>query len=357
VLTLLPTSDTAKAWLDMVPVDLSESHTQRAVEDLPHALGPCGRMGVLTNTRGVKLATYFWPRAVNAVSRGTVVVVHGHGSHAAWDWLHIATPGSPPSYDGSWVQALNNAGFSVAALDLIGHGRSAGARCYVHSFDHYCDDAELLGGIVQSGSAGLPGFTQPGLPCFFMAASLGGGVTVHMMHRHYQRTKEEGEKPLFSGAILLAPMLALDSVASTMVNQLLLAMASVINVVVPSAPLVGGGKDNPDPIIQQAFEQDPLTSKCKKTRVRNAIEYFNACKKLQKDLESSGCVCCFPFLVFHCQEDTWTECGGSQRLYDKSGSEDKTFKALPGDAHALTKFDGSADVLQEVLAWLGARAC
>jgi hypothetical protein len=153
--------------------------------------------------------------AANSSSRvrGTVVLVHGHGSHIGFDYCGTipAVGGQCCTYEGSWIQALNRAGFSVgvaclslgsrlhavpqnlnsnniktllsylvssicqpplvypsspgmqkvsrsecciaallvqvAALDLQGMGRSEGKRCFVHRFKHYC--ADFLGFVGE----------------------------------------------------------------------------------------------------------------------------------------------------------------------------------------------------------------
>lgn len=43
-------------------------------------------------------------------------------------------------YQGSWIEALNQAGYSVGGIDLQGAGRSEGLRWFVNNFDHYVDD-------------------------------------------------------------------------------------------------------------------------------------------------------------------------------------------------------------------------
>lgn len=48
--------------------------------------------------------------------------------------------GSPPKYRGSWVEKLNQEGFSVCGIDQQGCGFSEGLECYVERFDHYVDD-------------------------------------------------------------------------------------------------------------------------------------------------------------------------------------------------------------------------
>lgn len=62
--------------------------------------------------------------------------------------------GHPPLYEGSWVQALNRAGYSVAGADLSGHGRSEpfeeDERCYCENFDFYVSEVATLAALIQA---------------------------------------------------------------------------------------------------------------------------------------------------------------------------------------------------------------
>ena len=46
----------------------------------------------------------------------------------------------PPQYSKSWVETLNEAGFSVCGIDQQGCGFSEGLECYVERFHYYVDD-------------------------------------------------------------------------------------------------------------------------------------------------------------------------------------------------------------------------
>ncbi len=53
----------------------------------------------------------------------------------------------PPTYDGSWVEALNKHGFSVCGVDQVGHGFSAGIgglRCFFQRFQDLSTDFTAL---------------------------------------------------------------------------------------------------------------------------------------------------------------------------------------------------------------------
>lgn len=55
----------------------------------------------------------------------------------------IQGPGKAPRYEGSWTQALNEAGWSVCGIDNQSCGFSEGLyglRCFMNSFDDYVED-------------------------------------------------------------------------------------------------------------------------------------------------------------------------------------------------------------------------
>lgn len=88
-------------------------------------LGPSGRQQWTLNSRGLRLKTYFWPAAA---PKAVLVFAHGHGAHSLFELLRPAGLGQVPTYEGSWAQALNAAGISVAALDNQVHGLGVWAR-------------------------------------------------------------------------------------------------------------------------------------------------------------------------------------------------------------------------------------
>lgn len=63
-------------------------------------------------------------------------------------------------YPGSWVEGLNQAGFSVAGFDLQSHGWSQGARglhVFCEEFDHLCDDLRRFADLTAAARSGLRG--------------------------------------------------------------------------------------------------------------------------------------------------------------------------------------------------------
>ncbi|GIM11644.1 hypothetical protein Vretimale_15158, partial [Volvox reticuliferus] len=205
------------------------------------------------------------------------------------------------------------------------------------------------GGGDDCGGSGVdaivPGFpSDPEVaPRFVMGLSLGGGIATHIMH--YTGTS------LFSGAVLMSPMISLQGMASRGPNPLLRLVAAALNVLYPHLPLVRGEPNRVFPLIQQLWDSDPSCFK-QGTRVRNALEYLRACQQLCAELHLTD----FPFLVFHSSRDRWTDAHGSRALFEQNRSPDKTLVAVDHMFHVLTKEDGWWDVLTEAVRWLDAHA-
>ncbi|KAL4527302.1 hypothetical protein Ndes2526A_g08907 [Nannochloris sp. 'desiccata'] len=262
--------------------------------------GSSGYENIMVNAQGLKLRRYFWPAAT---PKCVLCFVHGHGSHTFFELLKGTGAGKPLSYEGSWVQEMNAQGVSVAAIDHQG-----------------CE----------------------ALPVFISGISLGGCIAFTAARR----------KPeLFSGTVLLAPMLSLKRVARQGLNPYLRPLSAVLSIIAPSAAVVATDKNVLYPEIQALWDADPLAMHCK-TRVRNANEYLRATEVAMTSLDSID----FPFLVFHSENDTMCDCDGSKSLYLKAKSEDKTLRLVNHMWHVLPKEPYNERLLNEMIEWMVKRA-
>src|SRR3954452_17559209 len=86
--------------------------------------------------------------------RADVVLAHGYAEHSG-RYAHVAA-------------ALNAAGCDVWALDHRGHGRSAGERGNIESWEAVVADLDLLVDLAAAG----------GRPVFLVGHSMGGAIAV-----------------------------------------------------------------------------------------------------------------------------------------------------------------------------------
>lgn len=114
----------------------------------------------------------------DAKAKGVVCVVHGLGEHGG-QYVEVA-------------EALVKRDIALMAIDLRGHGRSAGRRGHVPAYSALLDDIDvLLEGAAQS---------YPGTPRFVYGHSLGGNVVInHALRR----------QPAISGLVATSPWLRL----------------------------------------------------------------------------------------------------------------------------------------------------
>jgi alpha-beta hydrolase superfamily lysophospholipase len=142
-----------------------------------------------------------------------VVLVHGYGEHIG-RYAHVA-------------EALARRGSTVVGPDHIGHGRSAGERALVESFELIVDD---LRAVVQA--------ERGYLPVVMVGHSMGGLIAVRYAQRH---------RADLAGLVLSGPAVGLGPV----MQQWLAAPE------LPSDPLDATALSR-DPAVGEAYVADPL---------------------------------------------------------------------------------------------------
>ena len=121
-----------------------------------------------------------------AGSRGTVLVLHGLGTHA--------------SMAASTAEAiLASSGFSVLAFDLRGNGGSSGPRGRVDRHQRYREDISAIVRWIKR--------RNPSGPILLAGVRQGGGIGIDYMGSPENRAS----RSKVQGVLLLDPMLTLDS--------------------------------------------------------------------------------------------------------------------------------------------------
>ncbi len=256
-------------------------------------------------------------------SKAAVALVHGLLDHGE-------------RYD-VFARRAAEAGYSVHAMDLRGHGRSAGMRVYTGRFDDYVDDTEVFVEAVRRHEAQKQ-------RVFLFGHSMGGAIATTYAAFRLPEVVASG-RPSLAGLVLSAPALSTAKTAgllkgSTHVTATLFPEAGVFS--------LDADKFSRDPAVVAAGRTDPLVYRGG-APARTASELLSAISRLE------GASLQIPLLIMHGSADEITEPEGSKRLFARVASADKTLKIYPGLVHDLLHEPEHQQVEGDILTWLSSR--
>lgn len=250
-------------------------------------------------------------------ARAVVAIVHGYAEHSGrYDWV------------GNQLAA---AGFAVDALDLRGHGRSAGPRVLVREMREYIADVAVF---LRSCCEGYPG-----KPLFLLGHSMGGLIAAY-----YTASRRPG----IAGLILSGP-------AVTPPSRTTRALAGVVGLVARVKPDLGvrtleASTVSRDPAVVAAYDADPLVYRGKMPAATLAA-LLGASARLARHVNRIT----VPLYIAHGMADELCEPRGSRRLARLSRSKDKTVHFYPELAHEVFNEPEKEQVLSDLRTWLEAR--
>jgi alpha-beta hydrolase superfamily lysophospholipase len=246
--------------------------------------------------------------------RAAIVLVHGLIEHSG---CHAAT-----------ALELVRQGFSVHALDLRGHGRSAGPRCDVRSFDQYLLDLDIFFERVRR---------EAGDRSLFLMGNSMGGLLIALWAILRQ--------PQIRGLVLSGPLLALAGGLYPRLRCLTTIAAAVVpGLRVARIPFDWLARRQK---VVDRFRHDPLVFHGRFT-VRMAAEILRA---MQKVLDNAASLS-VPLLILHGSQDRICDPAGSQALYQEAGCADKTFHLYEGFYHEVFDEPERERALADLTAWL-----
>ena len=251
--------------------------------------------------------------------RAEIVLTHGIGEHSD-NYEHL-------------IKALNDAGYSVFAHDLRGHGRSGGVRVFTPSIGHIMQDVDLVVKRAQT--------FAPGKKLFVYGHSMGGNITLNFALRHPQG---------LSGVIATGPWLKLPQEPPA---PLVLA-GRVLNKLSPTYRFVRPGDDNllsRDAEMVARRGKDPMRSEG--ITARQFVELSGSAKWALEHASELQ----MPILLAHGAADQITSPEGTKQFFADVKAADKTLKLYPNCRHELhNEILPDRDIfLQDVVAWLNAR--
>lgn len=261
---------------------------------------------------GVRLFQRSWLLAPKAA----VIIVHGYAEHSG-RYEQVATH-------------LAEKGYGIYAFDLRGHGRSEGKRAYVRSVDEHVTDLERFVAHVREQVSGQP--------LFLLGHSMGGTiVAAYLVSRDVD----------LDGAILSAAALR----SARGLARIPQGLISFVGRVAPKLPFakLSSDKISRDEAVVRAYDNDPLV-------FRGMMPAGTAAAMIRamRDIEARPETITLPLLLLHGSADEITKPEGSQELYERAGSTDKTLKLYDGLYHEVLNEPERQRVLDDIVSWLNA---
>lgn len=270
--------------------------------------------GTMVGSGGSELYFQKWE---TEPSSAALIIVHGLGEHSG-------------RYQ-NLIDACRGMGVSLYSYDHRGHGRSGGKRGHISSFKNYIDDLDIFVNHVR--------LISEKKPLILLGHSMGGLIALQYALDYPKN---------ISGLILSSPFLMAQPPSSLLDRTLL----TVVNKIYPSLSLSNridvNGLSHNKKVIQD-YVKDPLVHN--RITVRFAAEAFKTtitCRDRLPELK-------MPVLVFHGTGDTITNPRGSQLIYDRAKSKDKSLELFNGLYHETMNELKNRDVLQTVVMWIQKR--
>jgi len=221
----------------------------------------------------------------------------------------------------------------VCLLDHEGHGRSDGLPGYYNKIDDLVED------VINYSNYCIKKYKKENMKVFVQGGSMGGLITLQTIIK----------KPkLFDGAVLIAPLV--DVSEGSKPNIAVIYIAKLIKYFNGTLPLVEIGKLNSEEKYAIEFKNNKLNYSGK-LRVGTGVAMQDSFLELQKKLGEIE----IPFITLHGTLDQATSYKGSELLYSKSKSKDKTIKIYKNTHHELLWEPNWKDVHSDIIEWLEKR--
>lgn len=264
---------------------------------------------------GTPLFAQSWSPPLETSVRAVVAIHHGLADHS--------------DRYADFAIRLARAGYAVWALDMRGHGRSAGERVSLSSPDDLLADLDAFLALVRA--------RHPEAKLFLYGHSVGGLVSaLYTVERD----------PLLAGLILAAPAIAFDA------PPLQAAGIQLTNAIFPDAAVLETPHQDfsSRPDVVAAMDRDPLIAQ-RNGPVRTARTILAAIERVWAKPRRLHA----PLFAFHGDVDKLTAPSGSRDLVARAASTDKTFRLYPGLAHDVLHEPSSPQVAADLHAWLDAK--
>ncbi|ETW17271.1 hypothetical protein PFTANZ_04173 [Plasmodium falciparum Tanzania (2000708)] len=333
------------------------------------------------NKDGLLIRTYSWT-VKKAI--GILVLIHGLNSHFRLQYLkHNADIISNDKavlinsdeyyiYKDSWIERLNNEGYSVYGLDLQSHGKSDGwqnLRGNVNYFDDLVYDViqyinKINSSVIKEREDPkeysysdynynfknkMPNIVRS--PLYIMGLSMGGNIALRVLEL-IGKSKEVNDNLNVKGCISLAGMISIDENASKIPFKFKYFFIPLSRYVAYFFPTF-----RPSPNLN--FEKFPYINDIinfdknrydKWITMRFAHQLIEATRNLRDDMKYIPKD--IPVLFIHSKDDCACYYEGVEIFFNKLGINNKELHTIYDMDHLLTMEPGNERVLDKVITWI-----
>jgi alpha-beta hydrolase superfamily lysophospholipase len=250
-------------------------------------------------------------------SKRSLLLVHGLAEHSG-RYEHF----------GAWFAQR---GCAVHAYDLIGHGKSDGARGHLRKFSDYLDDLDVMLHFVRE--------REPELPIVLVGHSMGGLIVTEF-------ASQRG--PEVAGGVTSGAALTLSSDVSPRMVALANALAPILPKIHLDSKIDPAGLSR-SPEVMQAYQDDPLVFS--KVTLSLAKALFGAIRRSA----SAGPRIRIPMLLLHGEDDPICPVAGSRLLFSQLEDSRAALTTYPGLLHEIFNEPEHERVFEDLLGWVLAR--
>ena len=267
-----------------------------------------------TNNNGKRI--YFQCWLPSEQHRGNILLAHGIGEHSG-------------RYQ-NFAEFFTENGFAVLALDLQGHGKSAGKRGHIPQFHDFVDDLEKLRTETLQ--------DQKDKPSFVLGHSMGGLIAFLYLLRYQENVK---------GAIFSSPALALKM----KIPKWKTILGKIMAKIAPSITM--SNEINADFL---SHDKSVVTSYKKDELVHDQVSagLFSSMMEAMALCSKRGNKITVPALLLLGENDVLIGKEGAQEIFNLISSENKETVIIEGAYHEIFNEIDKLKVYKIVLNWLSA---
>lgn len=247
----------------------------------------------------------------DAKPAGVICLIHGFGEHIN-RYHHVAA-------------AANKENLALAAIDLRGHGKSAGKRGHTPSYNHLLEDLQML----------LDGVSKafPDTPVFLYGHSMGGNIASSFLLRNKNNN--------IKAAVITSPWIKLKFDPP----KVKIALGRLMRKIYPTYSEANGldpDQLSRDTAVGKAYEADPLVINKITTEM-----YFSIVEAGEWALNHATPTAT-PLLIMHGSADAITSPEASKQMAEKMNAEYKTWEGMYHETHNEI---GNEEVIATIIDW------